>query len=57
MAKQDKPAPEDAYAAAGAGKKFDAVQAHQQITEAQLFIDAVHHCHNRIRSAAPAGKS
>lgn len=44
----------DAHAAAGTGKKFSAAQAHQQITEAQLFIDAVHHCHNRIRTAAPA---
>ena len=44
----------DAHAAAGAGKKFTADLAHQQITESQLFIDAVHSCYNRLRTTAPA---
>jgi sulfite reductase (ferredoxin) len=38
----------DAHAAVG--RKFTADLAHQQITEAQLFIEAVHNCHNRLRS-------
>jgi sulfite reductase (ferredoxin) len=38
----------DAHAAVGA--KFTPDLAHRQITEAQLFIEAVHSCHNRLRS-------
>ncbi len=38
----------DAYA--NRGEKFNPDSAHQRITEAQLFIEAVHSCHNRLRS-------
>jgi sulfite reductase (ferredoxin) len=36
------------------GEKFTADTAHQRITEAQLFIEAVHNCYNKLRSTAPA---
>jgi len=38
----------DAHAAAG--RQFTPDLAHSLITEAQLFIEAVHNCHNRLRS-------
>ncbi len=44
----------DAYAARG--EKFTQDSAHQRITEAQLFIEAVHACHNKLRSE-PAAKT
>lgn len=34
-----------------AGEKFDAATAHHRIAEAQLFIEAVHSCYNKLRSA------
>ncbi|HVU22883.1 MAG TPA: nitrite/sulfite reductase [Opitutus sp.] len=33
------------------GEKFDADSAHHRIAEAQLFIEAVHACYNKLRSA------
>jgi sulfite reductase (ferredoxin) len=40
---------------AGRGEKFTADTAHHRIAEAQLFIEAVHSCYNKLRSApAPA---
>ncbi len=40
---------------AARGEKFDADTAHHRIAEAQLFIEAVHNCYNKLRSApAPA---
>ena len=39
---------------AARGEKFTADTAHHRIAEAQLFIEAVHSCYNRLRSA-PAG--
>ena len=32
------------------GRKFDIESAHHQIEEAQLFIEAVHSCYNRLRT-------
>jgi sulfite reductase (ferredoxin) len=44
---------------AGRGEKFDADTAHHRIAEAQLFIEAVHNCYNKLRStpAATAAKA
>jgi sulfite reductase (ferredoxin) len=40
---------------AARGEKFDADTAHHRIAEAQLFIEAVHNCYNKLRSTpAPA---
>jgi sulfite reductase (ferredoxin) len=40
---------------AGRGEQFTADTAHHRTTEAQLFIEAVHNCYNKIRSTpAPA---
>lgn len=39
---------------AARGEKFDADTAHHRIAEAQLFIEAVHACYNKLRSAPPA---
>jgi len=36
----------------GAGKAADADRAVQLLQEAQLFIDAAHDCHNRVRGTA-----
>jgi len=33
------------------GEKFTADTAHHRIAEAQLFIEAVHGCYNKLRSA------
>ena len=33
-----------------AGNEFDSEAAHHQIEEAQLFIEAVHTCYNKIRT-------
>jgi sulfite reductase (ferredoxin) len=38
----------------GEGKPFDGDRAVQMLQEAQLFIDAAHACHNRLRGAAPS---
>jgi sulfite reductase (ferredoxin) len=43
---------------AARGEKFTADTAHHRIAEAQLFIEAVHNCYNKLRSTpapAPAG--
>src|SRR5262245_25917787 len=37
----------------GAGKAPDADRAVQLLQEAQLFIDAAHACHNKVRGSAP----
>ena len=44
---------------AARGEKFDADTAHHRIAEAQLFIEAVHNCYNKLRSkpAPTAAKS
>ena len=43
---------------AARGEKFTADTAHHRIAEAQLFIEAVHSCYNKLRSApAPAAPS
>ena len=40
---------------AGRGEQFTEDTAHHRIAEAQLFIEAVHNCHNKLQSArAPA---
>ena len=39
---------------AARGEKFTADTAHHRIAEAQLFIEAVHNCYNKLRSAPPA---
>jgi sulfite reductase (ferredoxin) len=40
---------------AGRGEQFTADTAHHRIAEAQLFIEAVHNCYNKLRSTpAPA---
>ncbi len=40
------------------GEKFTADTTHHRIAEAQLFIEAVHNCYNKLRSApAPATKA
>ena len=40
----------------GRAERFDADTAHHRIAEAQLFIEAVHNCYNKLRSA-PGAKS
>lgn len=43
---------------AARGEKFDAATAHHRIAEAQLFIEAVHSCYNKLRSSpAPVAAS
>ena len=45
---------------AGRGEQFTADTAHHRIAEAQLFIEAVHNCYNKLRSTptpAVAAKS
>jgi sulfite reductase (ferredoxin) len=43
---------------AGRGEQFTADTAHHRIAEAQLFIEAVHNCHNKLHSAqTPAAKA
>ena len=37
---------------AGAGEQFTADTAHHRIAEAQLFIEAVHNCYNKLRTKA-----
>ena len=45
----------DLFAAhAARGEKFTADTAHHRIAEAQLFIEAVHNCYNKLRTTAPA---
>jgi sulfite reductase (ferredoxin) len=41
---------------AGGGEQFTADTAHHRIAEAQLFVEAVHNCYNKLRtkSSAPA---
>ncbi len=39
---------------AAKGETFTADTAHHRIAEAQLFIEAVHNCYNKIRTTAPA---
>ena len=39
----------------GAGKAVDADRAVQLVQEAQLFIDAAHDCHNRLRVGVANG--
>jgi sulfite reductase (ferredoxin) len=38
---------------AARGEKFSDDTAHHRIAEAQLFIEAVHNCYNKLRSTAP----
>ena len=38
---------------AARGEKFTADTAHHRIAEAQLFIEAVHNCYNKLRSTPP----
>ena len=42
---------------AAVGEKFDRDTAHHRITEVQLFIEAVHACHNKLRSEPAAAKA
>jgi sulfite reductase (ferredoxin) len=42
---------------AGRAEKFDAATAHHRIAEAQLFIEAVHACYNKLRTTAPAANA
>ena len=42
---------------AGRAEKFDADTAHHRIAEAQLFIEAVHNCYNKLRSKPTPAKS
>jgi cellobiose-specific phosphotransferase system component IIA len=39
----------------GTGKECDADRAVQLLQEAQLFIDAAHDCHNKLRSGSAGG--
>ena len=44
-------------AMAARGEKYTADTAHHRIAEAQLFIEGVHNCYNKLRSAPVPGRA